>query len=72
MGTPVDKKQLNVYVPNDIDEYVELIKQETGLSKSEFAHLVFAYFRRFASPKDIKALAESMMLFGEEGLEKVA
>lgn len=72
MGTPADKVQFNVYIPEDINEFVEHIKTETGLNKSEFTHLVFAYFRRFASPEDIKALAESLMLFGEEGLEKVA
>lgn len=69
---PTTKTQLNVYVPPDLDAYVEEIRSAIGLSKSDFIQLLLAYSRKFHSLEDIKKLAGAMMIFGDDGLEPLA
>ncbi len=65
------KTQLNVYVYQELDEYVEYIRTEVGLSKSDFIVLLLTYSQKFHSLEDIKKLAGLMMIFGQDGLESV-
>jgi hypothetical protein len=68
-----DKKQVNFYIPPHIDKYIESIKNQTGIHKSDFAYLMFAYSLMNFTPEKIKALAGRMTALGEEGLlENVA
>lgn len=70
-ATPIGKVQLNIYVPESIDQYVEEVRETIELTKSEFVHLLIAYAKRNMSMEDIKALSQQMLLFGESGLEEV-
>ncbi len=68
---PEDKVQLGVYVPQDINEWVNEVRELTGLHKSEIVHLLCAYARKFWTPEELLELAEAMRLFGESGIERV-
>jgi hypothetical protein len=66
------KVQVNVYVPKDIDEYIELIKKDCNLDKSKFVWMMAAYVRKFWTFEDIKKLGSEMFIFGEDGLKEVS
>lgn len=66
-----EKKQMNVYIPEDLDEYIEQVCEEVGISKSDFVRLWLSYSRRFCTPDIIRKLAGAMMMFGEDGLVMV-
>lgn len=68
---PEDKVQLNCYVPHDINDYVNGVRDLTGLHKSEIIHLFCAYARKFWTPEEILELADSMKMFGESGIDRV-
>lgn len=66
-----EKIQLNIYIPSHLNDYIERVKDETGLHKSDIVHLVIAYARQHFTNQDILNLSEQMILFGEPGLERV-
>jgi hypothetical protein len=65
-----DKMQMNVYVPEDINEYVEKLRQETHLSKSEIVTMALLYTKEFWTPENFTKMATKLRL--GLGLEKVA
>lgn len=66
------KIQINIYLPPDLDDYVEDMKRIIGISKSDFIRLLLAYSRKHMSLEDIRQLVNAMMLFGEDGLEALS
>ena len=71
--TPHKKKQVNVYLPEDIDAYIESIvgNKELIYSKSEVIHILLAYARQHFTPEIWEKLVVDMRVLGEFGLERI-
>jgi hypothetical protein len=67
---PVSKVQMNSWIPENIEEFVEQIHQSTNIGKSEIIHMFIAYFRVNYTTEQIKSLFRDMLVFGETGLKK--
>lgn len=65
-----DKVQLNVLVPESIDHYIQILREETGINKSELVHLFIAYMRNNYTSSQIEELARDMLVFGERALRR--
>lgn len=60
-----DKKQVNVYLPEDDDEFIEEIKAVTGTSKSDSVHVMIQFFKQTMSIDEFLALSDQLRLTGK-------
>lgn len=65
-------KPLYVYLPLDQHEFIDNLKSNYGLSKSDAIMVILSYVQKFWTPEDVVRLYERMAILGEKGLEKVA
>jgi hypothetical protein len=72
MGTsPQGKTQLNVYLPDDLNDHITEVHERIGISKSDFVALLVAYARTNFSDENIKQLVQDMMILGPSELRLV-
>ena len=62
------KVQMNSLVPESINDWVEVTKEEVGIGKSDLVHLLIEYMRINFTTDQIKELTRNMLIFGERGL----
>jgi hypothetical protein len=65
-------KPLYVYLPMDQHDFIDHLKQDFGINKSDAIMVLLTYVQKFWKPEDIHRLFETMLILGEEGIEKVA
>jgi hypothetical protein len=65
------KSQLNVYIPPEINDYVDELKENTGLTKSEIIHLLLIYAKVNLSTEELIMLGNNMKLLGEAGVTHI-
>lgn len=57
-------------VPNEIQDYLNKIKEETGITKSDAVTLILEVANKFITPEQISHLYDQYLLFGRDGIEK--
>lgn len=69
-SAPNGKLQLNVYVPHELNDFIDEVRSETGVTKSDFITLLLSYAQANFSHEDILALIDKMTLFGPGSLSE--
>jgi len=60
---------LYIRIPIELHEYLDNLKEETGISKSDIVTLILVIARRLVDPKAILELFDDYMLRGDDGLD---
>lgn len=66
------KSQLNVYIPKTLVGYLRDVKSDQGIGSSAFIELLLEYAKKHMSKEEIEQLHEQFLLYGPEGLRKIA
>lgn len=59
---------LYVRVPDEVHSYLERIKDETGLTKSDITTLILEISRKYITDQDIKEMFLDYTVLGYDGL----
>lgn len=65
-------KPLYVYIPLEQHAFIDKLKDDFNLTKSDAIMVMLSYVMKFWTPEDISRLYDRMLILGEKGLEKVA